>query len=59
MLENLFNGQLKGKLEFLEKRNNNETTCLNLLTTNMETIKSIYHYIIYIIYFYRKCKKLQ
>ena len=49
MLENLFKDQLKGKLEFLEKRNNNESTCLNLLTTNMETIKSIYHYITYII----------
>ena len=49
MLENLFKDQLKGKLEFLEKRNNNESTCLNLLSTNMETIKSIYYYLTYII----------
>ena len=45
MLEGLFNKQLKDKLEFLEKRNKNESTCLTLLTTNMESIKSIYNYI--------------
>ena len=62
MLENLFKNQLKDKLEFLEKRDNNELTCLKLLSTNMDTIKSIYYYIIYlyhILYLYRKCDKLQ
>ena len=39
MLEGLFKNQLKDKLEYLEKRDTNESTCLKLLTTNMETIK--------------------
>ena len=46
MLEGLFNKQLKDKLEFLEKRNTNESTCLTLLSTNMKTIESIYYFII-------------
>ncbi len=46
MLEGLFNKQLKDKLEFLEKRNSNESTCLTLLSTNMKTIESIYYFII-------------
>ena len=58
MLENLFKAQLKDKLEFLEKRDNNESTCLTLLSTNMENIKSIYYYIIKL-NIYRKCNKLQ
>ena len=49
MLEKLFKDQLKGKLDFLEKRNSNESTCLNILNTNMATIKSIYYYITYFI----------
>ena len=40
MLDNLFKNQLNDKLEFLEKRFNKESTCLTLLTTNMESIKS-------------------
>ena len=58
ILENLFKVQLKDKLELLEKRNNNEATCLTLLGKNMESIKSIYYYIIKL-YFYRQCNKLQ
>ena len=46
MLEGLFKNQLNSKLEFLEKRDNNESKCLNLLSNNMEEIKSIYYYII-------------
>ncbi len=57
MLEGLFKNQLKDKLEYLEKRDTNESTCLKLLTTNMETIKSIFYYII-IFKSYRKCNKL-
>ena len=57
MLEGLINKKLKDQLEFLEKRNNNESTCLNLLKTNMETTESNYFYIIFFIY--RKYKKLQ
>jgi hypothetical protein len=41
-LENLFNKQLKEKLEFLEKRNSNESTCLTVLSTNMKSIESNY-----------------
>ena len=50
MLENLFKIQLKDKLEFLEKRNNNETTCLTLLDTNMKNIQRIYYYITKLIF---------
>ena len=57
MLEGLFKNQLKDKLEYLEKGDTNESTCLKLLTTNMETIKSIFYYII-IFKSYRKCNKL-
>ena len=46
MLEGLFKNQLIEKLEFLEKRNTNESTCLKLLNTNMDTIQSMYNYII-------------
>ena len=48
MLEGLFKTQLIDKLEFLEKRNKNESSCLTVLNTNMDTIKSIYNYIIII-----------
>ena len=41
MLEGLFKNQLIEKLEFLEKRNTNESTCITLLSKNMDTIKSI------------------
>ena len=47
MLEGLINKKLKDQLEFLEKRNSNESTCLNLLKTNMETTESNYFYIIF------------
>ena len=49
MLEALFNKQMKDKLEFLEKRNKNENTCLDLLKKNKDTIESTYIFIIYII----------
>ncbi len=40
LLLSLFASQIKGKLEYLEKRNNTETSCLTLLDTNMKDIQS-------------------
>ena len=42
MLEGIINKQLKDQIELLEKKNSSETTCLNLLKTNVETTESIY-----------------
>ena len=44
-LENIIKNQLKTtleSLEFLEKRNTNEETCLTLLSSNMKSIESNY-----------------
>ena len=41
-LNNLFNKQLKQKLDYLEERSKNETTCLSLLSTNIKNIESKY-----------------
>ena len=45
LLLSLFSSQIKDKLEYLEKRNTNETHCLTLLSTNMKEIESnLYYY---------------
>ena len=40
LLLSLFASQIKDKLEYLEKRNTSENSCLTLLSTNMKDIES-------------------